>query len=175
MEDRPPISRRRLIFGLSGLAVATAITHTLVHRRENKPANFYAPLVLSPAVPPLTQKRLQALHGRYDAVAAASGVPAMRARILADIRGFRGHDEWLDAIHDWIQRVGWMDAADLCIDVAEIAGMNIRRNCAASLSQFGTPLLSSSLHGSRIVRLHMSESDGAARSYWGDLRARLGV
>jgi hypothetical protein len=126
-------------------------------------------------VPLRLADRLQALHARYDGLATESGVEAMRAAILTEVRAHRGDDGELEAIQYWISEVGWAECADICVDIAEVAGRDVRRSCAADLSALGSPLLSATLHGPRVVRLHENEDDPAAREYWQDLRTSLGV
>jgi hypothetical protein len=113
------------------------------------------------------------LHARYEAIAIASGVPAMRARIIADIKAFRGDEAWTEAVIHWIERAAWRDAADLCIDAAETADPLNRLSCAAMLCCKESHLLHASEHGPRIRALRDAEADEATRVYWTDLLKRL--
>lgn len=171
MSERP-ITRRRMLAYSVGTGVGLYLLGSSVDRSAAPP---YPPLVLPVPYAGLAGQRLQNLHGRYSAVRNALGVPAVRQRIIADIHGYRGFDEWIESIVEWIDLAGWGDAADLMIDAAEIGGSSVRRSAAALLTSRPTPLLMGNGYGPRIVRLHKTESDPTAIGDWKDLRRQLGI
>jgi hypothetical protein len=170
-DRRGPRRRVRLAATAIGMVLAAGLAFRIAAEKDRAPTTLNLP----PSVPPVIALRLQALHARYDAIAVDSGVPAMRARILSDINGFRGHDEWLDAIAQWIARVGWHEAADFCVDIAEIGGSNVKRSCVSMLASMHTPLVVPTNHGPRIRKLSANETDPATLDYIGQIRRRLGV
>ncbi len=84
-------------------------------------------------------------------------------------------DEWLETIQNWIRLGGWVDAADLLVDAAEIGGDAVRRNSAAFLAAAPSPLPLANGYGPRIVRLHRAETDALIKADWTDLRRQLGI
>ena len=171
MSERP-MTRRKML----GYSVATgAGLYLLGSSVDRSAAPPYPPLVLPAGYPTLMAQRLNNIHSRYSVIRNASGVPAVRQKIIADLHGYRGFDEWLESEVEWIDLVGWGDAADLMIDAAEIGGPSVRRNSAAFLAARTTPLLIANGYAPRIVRLHRAEVDPAAAADWKDLRKQLGI
>jgi hypothetical protein len=166
------MSRRRMIVYSAGTGAGLYVLGSMVDRSAAPP---YPRLAMPSGLPPLMVQGLQNLHARYSALRVSGGVPAVRQRVLADLHGYRGFDEWMCAVVEWIQLAGWADAADLMIDAAEIGGASVRRNAAAYLAARSTPLVVAALHGPRLVRLHKTESDASAAADWKDLRRTLGV
>ena len=171
MSERP-ITRRRMLAYSIGTGVGLYVLGSSVDRSAAPP---YPPLVLPAGIPTLMAQRLNNIHSRYSVIRNTSGVPAVRQRIIADLHGYRGFDEWLISEVEWIDIAGWTDAADLMIDAAEIGGAPVRRNAAAYLSSRATPLLIANGYASRIVRLHKTETDAVAAADWVDLRKLLGI
>jgi hypothetical protein len=166
------MSRRRMIAYSVGAGAGLYVLGSMVDRSVAPP---YPQLVLPSGLPALMVQRLQNLHSRYSALRVSGGVPAVRQRVLADLHGYRGYDQWLEAVVNWIRFGGWADTADLLIDAAEIGGDTVRRNAAVLLATTSTPLVTGALHGPRVVRLHKQETDAAAVADWKDLRRKLGV
>jgi hypothetical protein len=155
-------------------AVVAAVFIGYLVRRENGATHLsYPPLVIPATVPSRTAGLLRDLHAEYSAVAESSGVAAMRDRIKSDIRRHEGRNDRLDVLLSWISRAAWNDAADLCLDIAEIGDTDVRRSCAAELAATPTALVTFATHGSRIAQFEAAETDGGAKSYWGILLARL--
>lgn len=171
MSERP-ITRRRMLAYSIGTGVGLYVLGSSVDRSAAPP---YPPLVLPAGYPTLMAQRLNNIHNRYSVIRNASGVPAVRQRIIADLHGYRGFDEWLLSEIEWIDLVGWADAADLLVDAAEIGGLPVRRSAAAVLSGRPTPLLMTNGYAPRIVRLHRMEVDAGAIADWKDLRTQLGI
>lgn len=176
MNSETPLTRRGWLAAIGGCAgvgaVAGFAAKMLTRGSLGTPL---PPLVLPPNVGGLTATRLQGLHARYSALRAARGVAAMRAKIVADLRSFAGHQEWQEIITAWVELGGWADAADLLIDASEIADVQVRRSAAAVLSTRPTGLLLANGCGPRIIRLAQLEVDPLAAEYWRDLRRMLGI
>lgn len=172
MSDRM-LSRRRFFTFAAGIAVGGAAIGALLRTRDVAPP--YPPLVIPSGFDPKLVERLRRLHQRYDKLRTIQGVAAVRQRILFDVHQLAPYDNWMIAIIHWIRVAGWTDAADLLIDAAEFGDASVRRNVAAILASFTTPLLMANGCGPRIIRLHTSETDAAARDDWRDLRKQLGI
>jgi hypothetical protein len=166
------ISRRRWIAYSAGIGAGLYVLGAFTDRSAAPPC---AQLVLPPGLPTLTAQRLQNLHSRYSTLRAASGVAAVRQRIIADLHGYRGFDDWVSVIIDWIDLAGWNDAADLIVDAAELGGVVVRRNAAANLAGRKSALLIANGYQPRIIRLHKTETDPAAAADWALLRKSLGI
>jgi hypothetical protein len=167
------LSRRRWLAKLGALAGLSAVG-SFAYGRLGRAAGLPT-LVLPAGLSPLLVARLRGFHSRYDAVFVAQGAGPMGAMIASDVLRFRGQDLWLDALQQWIERGGWTQAADLSLNVAEVAGTDVRRYAAGILADSPTPGLSAAAHGSRIIALHRTETDATAKTYWARLRRRLGI
>jgi hypothetical protein len=165
-------SRRRWLLYSVGTGIGLYLLGAATDRAAAPP---YPQLSVPAGYPPRAAQRIQNLHARYSTLRTTGGVPAVRQRIIADLHGFRGYEEWLEAVVEWIQLAGWNDAADLLIDAAEIGGPSVRQNAAALLAGRATSLLATNGYGPRVVRLHQTEADAAAKDDWRALRRLLGV
>jgi hypothetical protein len=171
MSDRPMTRRRMLAYSV-GTGAGLFLISSFVDHSAAPP---YPSLVLPPGVPSLMAQRINNLHLRYGAIRTVGGVSAVRQRIISDLHGYRGFDEWLESVQNWIRFAGWADAADLLVDSAEIGGASVRRNAAALLAAIPSGLPMANGYAPRIVRLHKMETDPAASADWRDLRRQLGI
>lgn len=174
MERNPLVSRRRMLLGVAGLTAAAGMTYRCFGVGRAL-MDAYPALVLPVNLPTVVRERLLRLHARYGATRAASGVAAMRRQIMSDVRVWARFDDWLEMVADWIHRAAWNDAADLCVDIAEAGGADVRRSCAMSLAMKESPLLTANACQPRIVRLDEAETDGGASGYWKALRKQLAI
>jgi hypothetical protein len=168
-----PADRRSFLKTLAGLGVATAVAR--VGYDFATAAAPLPPLVVPPEFGPIQRSRLLGLHRRYSAAFVSGGLPTMRNTVGGDFVRFRGNDPWQEIVAEWIILAAIATCADLLVDGALVASVDLRRMCAAKLATAPTPLVTASTHGARIIALDVAETDPAAKSYWKMLRTRLGI
>lgn len=162
--------RRRIVFIAS---IAVGVCLYIYSAPDGKVVAPPVPTTLIPPdYPPIAREKLVKLDERYGRIKMLGGVAAVRQAILDDAVSFQKLEEFQMFVLEWIDIAGWDDYADLMVAVAETGTANIRRNAAALLSGRPTPLLRQNGCESRIVRLHISETDPAAAADWKD-RSRM--